>query len=40
VETGTITVRTRSGEDLGNMSVEAYAQLLNDAVLEKGRFQG
>ena len=40
VETGTVTVRTRSGEDLGNMSVEAYAQLLNDAVLEKGRFQG
>ncbi|MDP6167065.1 MAG: threonine--tRNA ligase, partial [Gammaproteobacteria bacterium] len=40
VETGTVTVRTRSGEDLGNMSVEAYAQLLNEAVAEKGRFQG
>ncbi|MGB2280861.1 MAG: His/Gly/Thr/Pro-type tRNA ligase C-terminal domain-containing protein, partial [Pseudomonadales bacterium] len=40
VETGTVTVRTRSGEDLGNMSLDAYAQLLNDAVAEKGRFQG
>ncbi|MDP6968966.1 MAG: threonine--tRNA ligase [Gammaproteobacteria bacterium] len=40
VETGTVTVRTRSGEDLGNMSLQAYAQLLNEAVAEKGRFQG
>ena len=40
VETGTVTVRTRSGEDLGNMSIEAYAQLLNEAVAAKGRFQG
>jgi threonyl-tRNA synthetase len=40
VETGTVTVRKRSGEHLGNMSVQAYAQLLDDAVAEKGRFQG
>jgi threonyl-tRNA synthetase len=40
VESNTVTVRTRSGEDLGNMSVEAYAELLQNAVAEKGRFQG
>lgn len=40
VETSTVTVRTRRGEDFGNMSVEAYAQLINEAVAEKGRFQG
>ena len=40
VESKTVTVRTRSGEDLGNMSVEAYAELLQNAVEEKGRFQG
>ncbi len=40
VESNSVTVRTRSGEDLGNMSVEAYAELLQSAVEEKGRFQG
>lgn len=40
VESGTVTVRTRGGEDLGNMSPEAFAQLLQDAVNEKGRYQG
>ena len=40
VESNTVTVRTRSGEDLGNMSLEVYAELLQNAVEEKGRFQG
>ena len=40
VESGTVTVRTRGGEDLGNMSPEAFAELLQSAVEEKGRFQG
>ena len=40
VESGTVAVRTRSGEDLGTMSLEAYAELLQNAVAEKGRFQG
>ncbi len=40
VESGTVTVRTRGGEDLGNMSPEAFAQLLQDAVNDKGRYQG
>jgi threonyl-tRNA synthetase len=40
VESGTVTVRTRGGEDLGNMSPEAFAEMLQNAVNEKGRYQG
>jgi threonyl-tRNA synthetase len=37
VENGTVAVRTRSGEDLGSMSVEAFAQHLADDVGRRGR---
>ena len=39
VETGTISVRTRSGEDLGSMTLEAFASHLADAVARFGRTQ-
>ena len=29
---GTVSVRKRGGEDLGSMSVEAFAKLINDEV--------
>ena len=37
VESGTIAVRTRSGEDLGSMTVEAFAQHLAEDVGRRGR---
>ncbi|HKM37410.1 MAG TPA: threonine--tRNA ligase [Thiopseudomonas sp.] len=37
VETQTIAVRTRSGEDLGSMTVEQFSELLDAAVSRRGR---
>ena len=37
VENGTVAVRTRSGEDLGSQSIEAFAQHLADDVGRRGR---
>ncbi|MDX9874384.1 MAG: threonine--tRNA ligase [Spongiibacteraceae bacterium] len=37
VEQQRVAVRTRSGEDLGSMSIEAYADLLAEAVGRRGR---
>jgi threonyl-tRNA synthetase len=37
VETGSVSVRTRSGEDLGSMSVEAFADYLAADVARRGR---
>ncbi len=37
VESGEVAVRSRTGEDLGSMSVEAFAQLLETAVKKLGR---
>tara|TARA_B110000503_G_scaffold42891_1_gene70233 strand:+ start:10104 stop:10250 length:147 start_codon:yes stop_codon:yes gene_type:complete len=37
VETQSVTVRTRTGEDLGNMSLEAFADLLNADIAKLGR---
>jgi len=39
VETGTISVRTRAGEDLGSMTLEAFTSHLADAVARFGRTQ-
>ncbi len=40
VETGTVSVRTRSGEDLGSMGVEQFAEHLAGAVARFGRTEG
>jgi threonyl-tRNA synthetase len=37
VESEAVAVRTRSGEDLGSMSIEAFAQHLADDVGRRGR---
>jgi len=37
VETQSVTVRTRTGEDLGNMSLESFADLLNADIAKLGR---
>jgi len=37
VETQTVAVRTRSGEDLGTMQVSAFAELLAQDVKRRGR---
>jgi threonyl-tRNA synthetase len=37
VESGSVAVRTRSGEDLGVMSVDAFADLLAQETERKGR---
>lgn len=37
VETSTVAVRARSGEDLGSMTLEAFEQLLSDDVAKRGR---
>ena len=37
VETQTIAVRTRGGEDLGSMSVDQFSELLNTAIPRRGR---
>ncbi|MGX5201617.1 threonine--tRNA ligase [Aliikangiella sp. IMCC44632] len=39
VESGTFSVRTRGGKDLGNMSVEQFAELLQSGVEQKGQYQ-
>ncbi|WP_221794583.1 threonine--tRNA ligase [Oceanobacter mangrovi] len=38
VEANTVAVRTRKGEDLGVMSVEAFQDLLDSAISQRGRF--
>jgi threonyl-tRNA synthetase len=37
VENGTVAVRTRSGEDLGAMTIDAFAEYLSNEVERKGR---
>jgi threonyl-tRNA synthetase len=37
VETGTVSVRTRAGEDLGSMTIEEFTQHLSAEVARKGR---
>ncbi|MFT7109972.1 MAG: threonyl-tRNA synthetase, partial [Psychrobacter glaciei] len=37
VEAEMVAVRTRSGEDLGTMSIEAFIKLLNDDVSSRGQ---
>ena len=37
VESGTVAVRTRHGEDLGSMDLEAFSQLLSEDVARRGR---
>ena len=37
VETQTVAVRARSGEDLGSMSLEAFEAVLNNDVARRGR---
>ena len=39
VETGTLSVRTRSGKDLGSLALEAFAEQLNADIALKGRFK-
>ncbi|WP_096084391.1 threonine--tRNA ligase [Agaribacterium haliotis] len=39
VETGTVTVRQRNGEDLGSMTIAAFEQLLESAVAKRGRIE-
>ncbi|MDA8693715.1 threonine--tRNA ligase [Pseudomonadales bacterium] len=39
VETGTVAVRTLAGEDLGTMSVDAFAEQLNAGIAQRGRTQ-
>jgi len=34
---GTVAVRTRGGEDLGSMSLQAFAQILTDDIASRGR---
>jgi len=36
-ETSTLAVRTRSGEDLGTMTIEAFAELLRNDEQQRGR---
>ncbi len=40
VESGAVAVRTRSGEDLGPMSLEAFAERLGADVFRRGRVSG
>ncbi|HBO11961.1 MAG TPA: hypothetical protein DD491_04165, partial [Halieaceae bacterium] len=37
VESQTVAVRARTGEDLGSMDLEAFSQLLADDVARRGR---
>ena len=37
VESGTVAVRTRHGEDLGSMDLEAFSALLTEDVARRGR---
>jgi threonyl-tRNA synthetase len=36
METGSVSVRTREGQDLGSLSIEAFAQRLADEVARRG----
>src|SRR5690606_41450748 len=38
VEEGSVNVRTRSGTNLGTMSIEAFVDLVKAAVAERGRY--
>lgn len=38
VEEGTVNVRTRTGKNLGTMSIDAFVDLVNSAVAERGRY--
>ncbi|WP_445116445.1 threonine--tRNA ligase [Acinetobacter sp. WZC-1] len=38
VEEGTVNVRTRSGKNLGTMSIDAFIDLVKTAVAERGRY--
>ncbi|PJG43275.1 threonyl-tRNA synthetase [Acinetobacter tandoii] len=38
VEEGTVNVRTRSGKNLGTMSIDAFVDLVKAAVAERGRY--
>ncbi|WP_343595376.1 threonine--tRNA ligase [Acinetobacter sp.] len=38
VEEGTVNVRTRSGKNLGTMSIDAFVDLVKSAVAERGRY--
>ena len=38
VEEGTVNVRTRSGKNLGTMSIDAFVDLVKTAVAERGRY--
>jgi threonyl-tRNA synthetase len=37
VETQTLAVRTREGKDLGSLTIDAFAELLNDDIQRRGR---
>ncbi len=38
MEEGTVNVRTRSGTNLGTMSIDAFIDLVKTAVAERGRY--
>jgi threonyl-tRNA synthetase len=38
MDSGTVSVRTRKGEDLGSMSVDDFASLLDAEIAQRGRF--
>ena len=38
VEQGTVNVRTRSGKNLGTMTIDAFVNMVKSAVAERGRF--
>jgi threonyl-tRNA synthetase len=38
VEEGTVNVRTRTGKNLGTMSIDAFIELVQSAVAERGRY--
>ncbi len=38
MEQGTVAVRTRSGQDLGSMSIAQFTELLDGAIAQRGRF--
>ena len=39
VESGSVAVRTLAGEDLGSMTVDAFTELLNASIAQRGRTQ-
>jgi len=38
VEANTVAVRTRKGEDLGVMTIDAFIELLEGGIAQRGRF--